>query len=259
MTEQEQQEQQEQQERLMYRIVGRIYDADAPIVFKGALITKLILKENGYTTTERQTNDIDANWIGEPPTMDELANVINCSLKSFNGEIYAEPERNYGPGKSAGIRLIDKKSGVKIISMDITVKPVIGDRIYHYGEVSVRGVLPDAVLCDKISVLSGGRIFRRAKDMLDVYALAHCLEIHTANIYAAFEKAERILDSFDAFLSRRAEIEHAYYKMRGIVGKPDFNDIYSYLKKFLEPFIKRDKSPKIWRDDETSWYVNEDV
>jgi len=90
---------QEQQERLMYQIIGKITDANAPIVFKGALITKLILKENGYSEIERQTNDIDANWVGEPPTMDDLASVINHSLTSFSTAMYAEPERIYAPGK----------------------------------------------------------------------------------------------------------------------------------------------------------------
>jgi hypothetical protein len=242
-----------QQERLMYQIIGKISDTNAPIVFKGALITKLILNENGYTLTERQTNDIDANWIGEPPTMDELTSVINRSLEAFGGAIYAESERPYALGKSAGIRLIDNESGVKIISIDITIKPVIGDRIYHYGEAAIRGVLPEAVLCDKISVLSGDRIFRRVKDALDVYALAHCLEIRIASIYAALEKAERTLGSFDSFINRRADLEHAYRKMRGITGKPEYDSVYQYLRSFLEPFIMRDKNPRVWYGGKDSW------
>ena len=244
---------QQQQEHLMYQVIGGISGIDAPIVFKGALITKLILEENNYAEIERPTNDIDANWVGEPPTMDELTEVINRSLSPFGGAIYAEQERAYATGKSAGIRLVDAESGVKIISMDITIKPVIGHRIYHYGEIAIRGVLPDAVLCDKISVLSGERIFRRAKDVLDVYALAHCLEIRTADIYATLEKAERELGFFESFLTRRADLEHAYGKMRGITGKPDFSSVYSYLGKFLEPFIMRDRNPKVWRCYEDSW------
>jgi len=67
---------QQLQEHLMYQVISGISDIDAPIVFKGALITKLILKENSYAEMERPTNDIDANWIGEPPTMDELTEVV---------------------------------------------------------------------------------------------------------------------------------------------------------------------------------------
>ena len=244
---------QQQQEHLMYQIISGISSMNAPIVFKGALITKLILKERNYAETERSTNDIDANWVGEPPTMDELTEVINLSLEPFGGTIFAEPERNYGPGKSAGIRIIDTESGVKIISMDITIKPVIGHRVYHYGEMNIRGVLPDAVLCDKISVLSGERIFRRAKDVLDVYTLAHCLEIHTSDIYRALDKTEREMGSFEPFLTRRTDLEHAYDKLRGIIGKPDFDSVYTFLGNFLEPFIAHDRSPKVWHHNEDLW------
>ena len=242
-----------EQEHLMYQIIGKISDINAPIVFKGALITKLILKENGYTLTERPTNDIDANWIGEPPTMDELASVVNRSLESFDGAIYALAKRPYGPGKSAGIWIMSKESGEQLISMDVSISPVTGSRMYHYGEAAICGVLPDAVLCDKISVLSGDRIFRRSKDVLDVYALANCLKVRTADIYDALEKAERALGSFEAFTTRRPDLEHAYNKMRGVIGKPDFDVVYSFLGKFLEPFIQQDRSPKVWYGDAVLW------
>ena len=54
-------------ERLMYEIIGSISELNVPIIFKGALITKLILAENQFDEIARKTVDIDANWIGEPP------------------------------------------------------------------------------------------------------------------------------------------------------------------------------------------------
>ena len=242
-----------EQERLMYQVIGKISEVNAPIVFKGALITKLILEENGYTMTERPTNDIDANWIGEPPTMDELADLVNKALASFEGGMCAEPIRAYAPDKSAGIQIIDNESGIPIISMDISIKPVIGSRLYYYGELTIRGVVPEAVLCDKISVLSGERIFRRCKDLLDVYALANCLEICTDEIYDALEKSGRALGSFEAFCTRCADLEHAYNKMRGVVGKPDFDEVYAYLGGFLEPFIMSNRKSMIWVGNKGSW------
>jgi hypothetical protein len=244
-----------EQEHFIYRIIGKITESDAPIVFKGAMITKLILDEHNYTQTKRTTNDIDANWVGEPPAMDELVRVVSQSLETVGGVLYAEAERMYAPGRSAGIRIIDKQSNTQIISMDITIKPVLGSRLYYYGEAAIRGVLPNAVLGDKISVLSGDRIFRRIKDMLDVYALADCLEINTTDIYAAIKGAERTLGTFEAFLHRRDELSRAYGKMRGVVGKPDFNDIYAYLSVFLEPFMQHDKTPRVWLGGTGSWQM----
>ena len=52
------------QEEIMYEIIGSITSTDLPIVFKGGLVLKLLLKENGFEEIERMTKDIDASWIG---------------------------------------------------------------------------------------------------------------------------------------------------------------------------------------------------
>jgi hypothetical protein len=53
-------------ESRLYQILGAISATDAPIVFKGALITKLVLAENGFTSLERLTRDIDAKKVYRP-------------------------------------------------------------------------------------------------------------------------------------------------------------------------------------------------
>ncbi|MDY3656192.1 MAG: hypothetical protein SOY50_01835 [Ruminococcus callidus] len=65
-----------QNELFMYDILGRISSTDAPIVFKGGLITKLILAEKQFTSIDRATVDIDANWIGTAPSMEQLVQTI---------------------------------------------------------------------------------------------------------------------------------------------------------------------------------------
>ena len=242
-----------EKEEFLYQIMGKISEADAPIVFKGAMITKLILAENGFTELERVTKDIDANWIGSPPSTSEIVDIINHSFGELKDQVYAVAFREYGEKMSAGISIRDKKTDDEIVSMDIDMRPIYGCKLYHYGEIAIHGVIPDSVLSDKISVLSGERIFRRVKDVLDVYAVARCLEINTVQIYSALDKIGRELGSFEAFLTRRADLEHAYGKMRGIINKPDFDSVYTYLCRFLEPFITRDKSPKVWHSSETSW------
>ena len=57
------------QEEIMYEIIGAITDTDLPIVFKGGLVLKLLLKEIGFEEIERMTRDIDASWIGTAPTL----------------------------------------------------------------------------------------------------------------------------------------------------------------------------------------------
>ena len=114
-----------EQEKLMYEILGQITTSDIPIVFKGGLITKLILNESGLSSVQRTTKDIDANWIGQPPSMDYLVDSLNNSFGDLQRCYKAVASRQYGEKQSAGISVIDKNTGRKFITMDIDIKPLI--------------------------------------------------------------------------------------------------------------------------------------
>jgi len=241
-------------EKLMYQVLGRVSAGSAPIVFKGALITKLILDESGYSDVSRQTKDIDANWIGTPPSMDDLVSAINSSLGDLRSQFHAVAFRQYAERTSAGISIIRNDTDDEVMLMDISVKPVIGSRIYHYGEAEIRGVLANEILADKISVLSKRHMFRRAKDIVDVYALAHCVKVHTKEIFDIYKSnPSREVGAFTEFYSLRRDVEHAYNKLAGIDGKPPFDGVYVYLSKFLQPFARREELPKLWNSDILVW------
>jgi len=196
-------------EKLMYRIITEISKTGTPIIFKGALITRLVLAENGYTAINRQTKDIDANWIDLPPSMESLTETINSSLTVFNGELYAEAVRDYEDKKSAGLAVVETSTGNRILTMDISIKPVHGSKLYQYGDILVRGVLVNEILSDKITVLSKKLLFRRAKDIIDVYALANCVKINANDIFDIFDKTPgRKVDAFDEFYNRKNDVEH---------------------------------------------------
>ena len=240
-------------EKTMYQILGKICETDAPIVFKGALITKLILAEQGYTDLDRQTRDIDANWIGDPPPMSEIEDTVNRSLGTLSKKFYVESFREYGDKKSAGLYIVENETGEKILSMDVDIRPICGSRTYHYGELGIRGVLANEILADKITVLSSMRIFRRLKDFIDVYALTHCVEVRTTEIFEVMARKHHQLEEFSEFYTRRDDVEHAYNKLQGVEGKPLFGDIYSYLKDFVFPFAQRDNTSRIWNSGNRNW------
>ena len=241
-------------ERLMYKVLGRISGADTPIVFKGALIAKLILAESNYTDIERKTDDIDANWIDSPPSMGVLVDTINKALGDLSSQFHAVAFREYEEKKSAGISILRNDTDDEVILMDISMKPVAGSRIYHYGETEIRGVLANEILADKISVLSKPIMFRRAKDIVDVYALAHCVRIQTDEIMTVQKSnPSREPGAFTEFFTRRQDVEHAYNKLAGIEGKPLFDNVYAYLSKFLHPFAERDETPKLWNSEGQTW------
>ena len=240
-------------EKTMYQILGKICEADAPIVFKGALITKLILAERGFTMLERMTKDIDANWIGTPPSMSEIEDTVNRSLGALGGKFHAEAFREYGDKKSAGLYIIENATNEKALIMDVDIRPLIGSTTYHYGEFTIKGVLADEILADKITVLSSMKLFRRLKDFIDVYALTHCVEAQTAKIFDVITKKKLILGDFNEFFNRGNDVEHVYNKLQGVEGKPPFEDVYLYLKDFVLPFAQKDKTPRIWNSGSRNW------
>jgi hypothetical protein len=71
-------------EKLMYNIMISMSANNITVVFKGALITKLILFENNYSDIYRHTVDLVANWMDNPLPMLNLLDIINQSLLNFN-------------------------------------------------------------------------------------------------------------------------------------------------------------------------------
>lgn len=57
-------------------------NAGVPIVFKGAMVLNLAIKDNNPSKVERATSDIDGDWIGEFSTMEEMETALNCKIKN---------------------------------------------------------------------------------------------------------------------------------------------------------------------------------
>ena len=96
-------------------------------------------------------------------------------------------------------------------------------------------------------------MFRRSKDLIDIYALAHCVRLLTTEIFEVIESKCLELGGFIEFLTRSADVEHAYNKLQGVEGKPLFDEVYLYLKEFIFPFAQKDKMPRIWNSGKRVW------
>ena len=83
------------------------------------------------------------------------------------------------------------------------------------------------MLADKISVTSGGKVFRRIKDLVDLYYISKVIDFEKGELLQTLESSKRSLDSFDGFLHHPDELRHAYEKFRftGNVDKPPFEEI----------------------------------
>lgn len=235
-------------ENVMYYILSCISNEDVPIVFKGGLITRLILEDGKFYIGGRHTKDIDANWVGTPPSMQNIVETINLALKGFDGQLTAKSYREYDleTGRSAGISLVDE-NGQNVVSIDMDIKPFSQNTTYYFGNASIKGVLADEIIADKISSISSDAVYKhRCKDIVDLYALTHCAKVKTTNIYETCNKNNREIKDFDGFINHKIEIKHAYAKLKNIYEKPDFDELYDYLSKFLQPYISKDRTPQQW-------------
>ncbi|MBR1481512.1 MAG: nucleotidyl transferase AbiEii/AbiGii toxin family protein [Ruminococcus sp.] len=243
-----------EKEKTMYSFISELSKSQFPIIIKGALITKLILDEHNYVDVERRTQDIDINWVKTPPAMNELKNSIQSVLDNYNQNYIAVVKREYGDKRAAKIAVTDKTNGDEIFSMDIDMKPMLGSRTYYFGEAKIRGVLPNEVIADKIFILSTPLIYKhRAKDIVDAYNLSRCLEIETESVHSINQMRGRTLQNYDGFLNHKSELQHAYERLRGIDGKPDFEALYNHLQNFLKPFINGEQSAMIWNPEKYVW------
>ncbi len=245
-----------EREKLMYSVITQLASTDVPLIFKGGMVTNLVLDENSYVGVRRATVDIDANWTDTPPTMQYLTGVLTRALSGINPDYLIIPFREYGDNRSAGFNVFEKAAQAKVFSMDIEIKPVTGSRTYHYGEMSFQGVLPAEILADKIVSVSGDLVYKhRAKDVIDTFALSHCILVNTREIYYACHSRGKEIKDFNGFLTKLPEMEHAYNKLGRIDNKPHFSAVHEYLSDFLEPFISKDFSEQVWDANRRSWSV----
>ena len=245
----------DEREKLMYRLMDILNSMDAPIIFKGGLITKLLLDNYGFSDLSRKTQDIDANWTQFPVSMEEIVDTINCAAKEINPFFSAVPSRNYGENRSAGIKIIDKKTCMNVLKMDIDLK-VASPCLYYIGGLSFQGVDIKQIIADKVCSISNAHIFRRVKDLLDLYGLAKCGSFSAKDIMDLACSSGRKIGDFSAFENNYEQLEYAYSKLKGTQEKPDFFTVYAFLNKFLEPFSKNipicywDAIRQEWRDFE---------
>lgn len=229
------------EERLMYQVMGAICNSGIPIAFKGAMVLRACLDENGFTEDTRHTMDIDANWISEkPPTSEQMQKTLSEALAQADIVLTVRLTRMYGAGKSAGFMFCKPDNGEAVFSMDMDVnRPIADGKIYVVEGFRFRGVAVWQILADKISAVSTDKVFRRIKDVVDLYYLSRCVPMEEENVRNAMEKTGRQPADFNGFLNRGTELRHAYEKFRfeGETEKPEFEILYCAVKEYIAVFL----------------------
>lgn len=106
------------EETILYEILKCLAQSNLPIIFKGALLTKIIVKDSKYDI-ERMTYDIDADWNGKLLTIEQLELELNNSITPKLNYIRLKSYRNYDEGKSAGFDILQSEKKIASFDLDI--------------------------------------------------------------------------------------------------------------------------------------------
>lgn len=222
-----------------------IYDSGIPIDFKGSMVLRACLLEVGYCDDIRHTLDIDANWYSQkPPTADQMTSSLQNVFDLHNIDLIVNIYRMYDDGKSAGFELTDKYTNEVLFSMDIDVnRPITPTKIYEIGDIKFRGVTASQMLADKITTISTDKVFRRIKDVVDLYYFSKVIDFNKEEIINAIKISNKVLEDFDGFLNKFYDLKHAYDKFRftGNINKLSFIEIYNTVKTYIKDIIPKNK------------------
>lgn len=233
------------EEKLMYQVMEAIFDSDIPISFKGSMVLKACLLEAGYTEETRHTVDIDANWNSDTlPSAGQMTDSLQRALEKSGIDLDVHIYRMYGEGRSAGFELTERVTGEILFSMDIDVnRPVSPTKIYEVEGLRFRGVSPSQMMADKLSAISTDKVFRRIKDVVDLYYISKVFDFNRDDVIQTLKDSGRTLDTFQGFLHRTEDLRHSYEKFRfaGGINKPPFDEIYRAVKSYIKAVLPKEK------------------
>lgn len=171
---------------------------------------------------------------------DSLQRAIEKSGIDLDVRIY----RRYGEGRSAGFELAERATGEILFTMDIDVnRPASSTKIYEVKGLRFRGASTSQMIADKLSAISTDKVFRRVKDVVDLYYISKAFDFNRADVMQALKNSGRTLDTFYGFLHRAEDLRHSYEKFRfaGGVNKPLFDEIYREVKWYIKDVLAKEK------------------
>ena len=238
-------------EKQMYRVMKALYESGIPICFKGSMVLKACLNEAGCVDEVRRTVDIDANWNStEPPTAEQLVSSLQSALDRSGLLIDVMIFRMYGEGRSAGFMLTDRATGEELFPMDMDVnRPMPETRLYEIAGLNFRGVSPTQMIADKVTAVSSNKVFRRVKDVIDLYYISKAFPFPKEAVLQTLKNNGRSLERFDGFLKRPDELRYAYNKFRvgDDVEKPPFEEVYLTVKSYIKGILPKERKRELER------------
>lgn len=220
----------------MVRLIEELSLMEAPIIFKGAVVLKTAVLSGCNLNTERVTKDLDGDWVGGVTSMAMLTAIIDRAAKNIDPNFHVESYRKFEEKKSAGFTVYNHNDEIFTFDLSVKSNPFYTVYVSDNG-VNFNGATPVKMVSDKIQGISNRTIFRRSKDLYDLYLLSSLSGYTTYEIFDIWRVMNRELGEFIAFCNHRQEVEKAYNKLKDITNKPNFPRVYNRVYRFVFPFM----------------------
>ncbi len=117
-------------------------------------------------------------------------------------------------------------------------RPVPPTQIYEVEGLRFRGMSPSQMIADKVLAISADRVFRRVKDVVDMY-LSKVFHFDSAEVAQTLKNSGKTMGSFHGFLYNTDELKHAYEKFRfeGNVHKPPFEEVFHTVRAYIKDVL----------------------
>ena len=99
------------------------------------------------------------------------------------------------------------------------------------------------MIADKVSVISTDKVFRRVKDVVDLYYSSKVIPFNKTEIDSMLRKSNRHIGDFDGFLHRPEDLKHAYekFRFRGDAEKPPFEEVYRTVNTYIRSILPKER------------------
>ena len=219
-------------ESFLYKFIIELSNLNAPIVFKGGLVLKSILqKNNKEMKINRQTIDIDGNWTSEY-NREKICDIVNQALKNINKNYKVVLVREPNTKTSLGLKIVNEYNEI-ITKIDLDIKDNPFYIIFNINNTNIKYSSIEKIAADKLYVLSGNHLFRRTKDILDLYLIISTMKVDIKKVKEILKYDSHKLGTFSQFKKDKTELKKAYENLKGVENKPDFEFVYDTILEFL--------------------------
>ena len=230
-------------------------------VLKGGMVLVTLMYLNNRSSLSRRTEDIDIHCANKEAWLyfkKNIAQILNNNTLGYRytyiGSRLDKKGLPFDTSDSLTLHLETSQGVCFDFGIDMNVKPDSIVSAMFVPALNSKTYSPLTMLSDKIVVVSSNKIYRRIKDVYDLYALSLMYSFRLSEIREMLHRKHGRVELKNMLVINNLEqLTHAWFKFTGIQNKPEFGIMFSRNKYFLEPIYAGIKEEYIWSVSSGRW------